>query len=107
MHAERMISTHPQARGSVNDALVRCIEACLDCAELCSTVARVGSRRTGGHEETLRRLIELCADLCRLCGEECRTHAHHHRHCEICADTCRECETACRSAAATLALPHQ
>lgn len=132
-----MITTHPQAHGNVNDELVRCIETCLDCAqvctacadacmgeqsveeltqcirldldcaELCSAVARIASRRTGGHEDTLRRLIDLCADLCRQCGDECRSHAQHHRHCEICAAICRECEAACRTAAVTFALPRQ
>ncbi len=137
MHAEAMISTHPQARGHVNDALAACIESCLDCAqtctacadaclgessiatlsqcirlnldcaEFCATVARVGSRRTTGNAETLRRLVELCADVCRQCAEECQSHGGHHRHCAICAETCRSCEKACRTAAATLTLPNQ
>jgi hypothetical protein len=137
MHAEAMISSHPQARGQVNDAIVNCIEACLDClqvcitcadaclseqsvdelvqcirldldcAELCHATSAIASRRTGSNEEILRKTFELCGDACRLCAEECEKHAHTHRHCLICAETCRSCEQACRSAMATVTLPHQ
>ena len=29
MHAQEMISAHPQARGKSNDTLIRCIEECM------------------------------------------------------------------------------
>ena len=32
MHIEAMIRTHPQLRGNLDTALIRCIEACHDCA---------------------------------------------------------------------------
>ena len=39
MHAREMIGTHPQVRGNTNDALIRFIEACYDCAQTCTTCA--------------------------------------------------------------------
>lgn len=128
MDAQAMIRTHPDAAGSVNDALVRCIEACLacaqtcvscadaclaekkvdqlrqcirlnlDCADVCDATARLASRRTGSNPELLRQVIDTCAVACRLCGEECARHAEQHEHCRICAEACRSCEQACRQA---------
>ena len=132
MHVQQMISTHPQVRGNTNDALIRCIEECydcaqactvcadaclgedmvkdlvqcirlnLDCADVCAATGLVGSRRTGSNELVIRRLIETCAEACRLCGEECERHAGMHEHCRICAESCRRCEQACREAAGTI-----
>jgi hypothetical protein len=132
MHVEEMIRTHPQVRGSTNDALIRCIELCYDCAQTCTVCAdaclaedevkelaqcirlnhdcadvcaatgSLGSRRTGSNELVLRSMLEACAQACRLCGEECARHAQHHEHCRICAESCRECEHACMHAARTV-----
>ncbi len=137
MHAQAMIANHPQARGQVNDAIVHCIEACLDCSQVCTTcadaclseqsvdelvqcirlnldcavlcqaTATIASRRTGNNEDILRRMFELCAEVCRACAAECEQHAHTHRHCRICAETCRDCERACRLALATVTMAHQ
>lgn len=38
MHAREMISSHPHV-GNTNDALIRCIEECYDCAQTCITCA--------------------------------------------------------------------
>lgn len=132
MHTHEMISTHPHVRGQTNDALIACIEACLDCAQvcascadaclgeanvadltqcirlnldcsdLCATTAMVGSRRTGTNELVIKRLVETCAEACRLCGDECSHHAAHMEHCRICAEACRACEESCRRAAASI-----
>lgn len=132
MHAQEMIATHPQVRGSTNDTLIRCIEACYDCAQICTSCAdaclaedmvknltqcirlnldcadvcaatgTVASRRTGTNELIIKRMIETCAEACRLCGDECQTHAEMHEHCRICAEACRRCEAACREAAASI-----
>lgn len=128
MHAQEMISTHPSVRGQANDALIRCIEACYDCANTCTVCAdaclgedivkellqcirlnqdcadaciatgALASRRTGTNEALLKRMIETCAEACRLCGDECQKHADRHEHCRICAEECRRCEQACREA---------
>jgi hypothetical protein len=39
MQAQQMISTHPDLRGSTNDALIGCIEECYSCAQACTSCA--------------------------------------------------------------------
>ena len=132
MHARQIISTHPDVRGDVNDALIRCIEecfdcgqtctvcadaclgeemvrdfkqcvrTCLDCADVCLATGAIASRRTGSNEALLRRMLETCAEACALCAAECEKHAGMHEHCRICGEACRRCEQACREAAATI-----
>lgn len=128
MHARQMISSHPNVRGNVSEALVRCIEACygcaqactacadaclaedmvkelrqcirlnLDCADVCAATGALASRRAGSNQTVLRQMLEVCATACRVCGEECTRHAGRHEHCRICAESCRTCEQACREA---------
>ena len=50
MQIQPMISTHPDVRGSVNDSLVRAIEAAYGCAAVC----------------------HICAEECRRCENACR-----------------------------------
>lgn len=132
MHVQSMISTHPHVQGNTNEALIRCIEECfdcaavctscadaclgetmvaeltqcirldLDCADVCSATGMVASRRTGSNEIVIKMMLEACAEACRLCGAECETHAGMHEHCRICAESCRRCEQACREAARTV-----
>ena len=131
MHAEKIISTHPHVRGSVNTALARCIDECYecaqscvicadaclgeemvqqllqcirlnqDCADICAAAGAVASRRTGSNESVIRMTLEACAEACRLCAEECERHADMHEHCRICAESCRRCEEACNAAVQT------
>jgi hypothetical protein len=129
MHAQQMISTHPQVRGNINDALIRaveaaydcaqactaCADACLgepmvaeltqcirfnlDCADVCAATGAIASRRTGSNETVIKRMLEVCVESCRLCGQECERHAGRMEHCRICADACNDCERRCREAA--------
>jgi hypothetical protein len=128
MHAREMISTHPDVKGNMSEALVRCIEECyacaqtctscadaclaeemvkdirqcirlnLDCADICAATGALASRRTGSNQDVLRRMLEVCAAACRVCGEECERHAGKHEHCRVCAQSCRRCEQACQEA---------
>ena len=128
MHAQQMISTHPHVRGNANDALIRCIEECydcaqtctscadaclgeqtvqkltqcirlnLDCADVCAATGAVALRRTGSNDEVIRQMLTACETACRLCGEECARHASMHEHCKVCADACRRCQQACAEA---------
>jgi hypothetical protein len=127
MQVQQMISTHPEVRGSTNDALIRCIEECyscaqictscadaclaesevrdltqcirldLDCADICNITGRIATRRTGSDEEVIRRMLDVCAASCRLCGEECQRLARM-EHCRICAEACKRCLQACEGA---------
>ncbi|HET8727027.1 MAG TPA: four-helix bundle copper-binding protein [Alphaproteobacteria bacterium] len=132
MHVREMISRHPDVKGNVNEALIRCVEECygcaqactscadaclaegmveqlrqcirlnLDCADMCVATGSLATRRTGSNEQLLRQMLETCATACRLCGEECARHAGQHEHCRVCAEACRRCEQACQEAARTV-----
>jgi hypothetical protein len=132
MHAEQMISRHPDVRGNINDALIRCIEECyscaqtctscadaclaekmvnelrqcirlnLDCADICNVTGRIATRRTSSDEAMIRRMLDACAAACRLCGAECERHASKHEHCRICADACKSCLEACVKAGSSM-----
>ena len=84
------------------DELTKCIRTDLDCADICTTTARVLSRHTGYDANISRALLEACAVACRSCGDECAAHAGMHEHCRICAEACRACEQACRELLATI-----
>ena len=133
MQATKMIQTHPDVQGNMNEALVRCIEECyscaqtctscadaclaegmveqlrqcirlnLDCADVCIAAGNLASRRTGSNEEVLRTMLEACALASRVCAEECESHAGHHEHCRVCAESCRRCEQACQEAVRSIA----
>jgi hypothetical protein len=134
VQVKQIISAHPDVKGRVNEALIRCIEECygcaqtciscadacvaeqmvtelrqcirldLDCADICNATGAVATRRTGSNEQILRQMLEVCAAACKVCGDECERHASKHQHCRICAEVCRSCEQACRAAADAPAL---
>ena len=82
---------------------LRCIRLCLDCADVCTTTARVVIRQTETDLGVVRATVEACASACRASGAECERHAAHHEHCRICTGACRDCEQACESLLATMA----
>ena len=124
MHIQSMISAHPHVKGSTNDALIRaveaaygcaatcriCADACLgeamvadlvqcirlnlDCADVCSTTAKVLSR-PGPDTSTWRSLLQACIDACTACCDHCRHHGDDH--CQACADDCQACIDACQA----------
>lgn len=83
--------------------LVRCVRLCLDCADACDATGRILIRQTEPDPGVLRAMVEACATACRACGDECEKHAAHHEHCRLCAEVCRRCEQACRDLLATIA----
>lgn len=123
---QEIINLHPQPTGVDRDALVRCVEECLDCAASCTACAdaslsepdvqemlrvvrlcldcadecdatgRIVTRQTAPDVRLMRRMIEACATACVVCAGECDLHAAHHEHCRLCAEVCRRCEQACR-----------
>ncbi|MDX9741058.1 MAG: four-helix bundle copper-binding protein [Gammaproteobacteria bacterium] len=129
MHVHEIIATHPDVHGSVNHALLDCIEHCfdceqacivcadaclaeeevdalkqcirlnLDCADVCRATGSMASRRTGSNELLLREMLEVCRAACEICGQECRRHAAEHAHCRVCAEACAECRDSCEQAA--------
>lgn len=132
MHVSEMLDTSPAKPLVENDALVRCIEACFDCAHSCNACAdaclgeqhidmlrrcirlnqdcadiciasgNVLSRQVAPDPQLLRAQLEVCLIACLKCGEECAKHAKMHEHCRVCAEACRACAQACQAAIAAL-----
>ena len=84
-------------------ALARCIRLNMDCADVCSTTARILSRHTAADVAISRAVLEACVVACASCAAECAQHADMHEHCRICAEACRRCEQACRDLLAATA----
>ena len=125
-HTAEMLRTHPQGPQGDADDLRRCIEACfdcsqtctscadaclaeqdvkamvrcirlnLDCAEICGTTGSIASRQTERNTALFRAQLEACAAACSACATECEKHSKM-EHCRVCARACRTCEEACRS----------
>ena len=77
------------------DELRKCIRTCLDCADMCGTTGRVLSRHTGYDANISRAVLQACITACQSCADECAQHAEMHDHCRICAEACRACGEAC------------
>jgi hypothetical protein len=128
-----MLDAHPAGLGGVDqDALIRCVQECLNCVQtctacadaclaepdraelarcvgaalLCADIADVTSRtvirRCGRDGAVLRSLLQTCVEACRACYEECRRHALSHEHCRVCGEACGRCAHACRELLVTL-----
>jgi len=82
--------------------MVRCVRLCLDCADACEATGRIVTRQTEADLELIRAAATACAVACRACAEECERHAAHHEHCRVCAETCRSCEQACNDLVAAI-----
>ena len=71
MHAQEIISTHPQVHGQTNDALIRCIEECYSCAQTCTSCA--DACLAEDNIKSLTQCIRLdldCADVCNITGQD-------------------------------------
>jgi hypothetical protein len=80
------------------EPLRQCIRRALDCADICSTLATIASRRSGDNLSVIRSMLESCALACHVCAEQCAGHGERHDACRICAEACRDCEDICRIA---------
>jgi hypothetical protein len=82
--------------------LVRCIGLCLDCADVCDATRRIVTRLTVSEVRVVSATVQACVLACRASREECERHAEHHEHCRICGEVCRRCEQACEELLASI-----
>ena len=82
--------------------LVRCVRLNLDCADACDATGRIVTRQTAPDLHLISATLEACAAACLACAEECDRHAAHHEHCRVCAAACRRCKQACDDLLATI-----
>ena len=73
--------------------MAACIKSDLDCADICTLVAKLVARGS----EHAKHLMNECIEVCEACAAECEKHAHHMDHCKECAEACRKCAEACRA----------
>ncbi len=129
MSIAKMIASHPDVAGNLNEPLAKavrhamfctaictscadaclaekqvehmrqCIRTCLDCADVCAATFKLATRRTGSNEILVEEMLQLCITACDLCAEECDRHEHDH--CKRCAEMCRETAEDCRAALET------
>lgn len=125
MTYQEIIMLHPHPSDLDREAVLRCIEACLDCSasctscaddslseddsremtrvirlaldcsELCDATRRIVIRQTMPDVRVIRATVEACATACIACADECGLHAADHEHCRICAEVCHRCKQAC------------
>jgi hypothetical protein len=125
MTFQEIVKLHPQPTSVDRDALLRCVEECLDCsasctacadaslseddvqemvrvirlcqdcADECTATGRIVARQTAPDFDLMRAMVQACATACVACAEECELHAAHHEHCRVCAEVCRRCKQAC------------
>jgi hypothetical protein len=131
-YAQQMLETYPRDFNLDADVLIRCIDACddcaqsctacadddlsepdvadlvkcirlgLDCADVCTTTSRIVSRQTEYDANVTRAILRTCVQACRSSGDECERHAADHEHCRICMESCRRCEAACEALLAAI-----
>lgn len=127
MSIAKMIASHPQVAGNLNEPLAlavrhamfcsaictscadacsaeemdmrQCIRTCMDCADICDATFKTAARRTGSNELLLQEMLQLCITACDICAEECGRHDNDH--CRRCAEMCRECSRDCKAALET------
>lgn len=63
-----------------------------DCAEACSIAASYMARHSRFYEEQ----CSLCAEICRVCAESCERLGPDPQM-KACAEACRQCEESCRN----------
>lgn len=82
----------------MDDAMRRCVEACLACHRICVTMASQHCLDVGGRHVEPRhfRLMLACAEICRTAAYfmELGTELHK-RTCAVCAEVCEECARDC------------
>lgn len=80
-----------------NHGLDTCIQACLDCHQVCLTTIGHCLSLGGAHAEAGHmRIMMDCAQICVVSADfMIRGSAHHPHICRECAEICRECEASC------------
>jgi hypothetical protein len=82
--------------------LGRCVATALICADIADTVVRTVTRHAGYDSVVTQAILQTCVEACRACYDECRKHALGHEQCRICGDACHRCAHACRELLAAL-----
>lgn len=88
-----------QVSQEIDEHVLRCIELCRDCHDVCVSALAYCLRQGGGlTEEKHLRLLMDCVEICRACADfMLRGSSFHSRVCGVCADVCESCADSCES----------
>jgi hypothetical protein len=73
----------------------RTIRLSLDCAAICQATTSILSRSVEPDWRVLGAQLQTCIIACEACADECELHALDHTHCRLCAEATRTCERIC------------
>jgi hypothetical protein len=76
----------------------RCIRLNLDCADVCTAISRLVSRRGQPELSTLRALLEAGTTICAANASEALKHGETHEHCRLTAEISLACARGCDAA---------
>jgi len=82
--------------------LTGCVDAAVECADICQTTAWAVIRHQDGNTALLRHLLRICVQACRVCRGTCPKHADGHQHCRASSRACLGCEESCQELLAAL-----
>jgi hypothetical protein len=77
--------------------LARCAALCMECADVCITTMQTLSRPFAADHRVTHHVLRACVITCTRSAEECERHAAHHPHCALCLKACRACLAACET----------
>ena len=79
------------SQACIDEGMSECAKYCLECVEICKTMAVLGARNS----ENVSSVAQVCAEICEACANECKNHDNDH--CRDCAEACHKCAEACRN----------
>jgi len=82
--------------------LTGCVDAAVECADICQTTSWAVIRHRDGNTALLRHLLRICMQACRVCRAACSDHADGHQYRRASARACLRCEESCQELLAAL-----
>ena len=72
-----------------------CTAACMNCADMSSTMMRTLMRMSSMTPAVMIAMLDACLAMCQLCLDECAPHADADDVCRMCAQSTQVCMDAC------------
>ncbi|HLV21625.1 MAG TPA: four-helix bundle copper-binding protein [Polyangiaceae bacterium] len=92
----QLASSTPAMQG-MTEQMRRCIQDCLECANICEQTIQFCLQLGGKHAAPDHiRLLRDCAETCLMSAAMMSRGSHFHRqHCALCAEICKACADSC------------
>lgn len=91
------LASSTPAMQALSEDIRRCIQDCLECANICEQTIAFCLQQGGPHADPAHiRLLRDCAETCLMSAAMMsRGSIFHKQHCALCADVCRACAKSC------------